>query len=71
MDIKRALDEAAPYLELWSVSTQFPGASLYTGGILDAWPGMVVDALGICRDEQAAIQRYHAHERMRKEKPRG
>lgn len=46
---------------------------LYSGGVLDSWPGQAVDAIRICREELEAVRAYLAAEeaeKRRTERPR-
>ncbi len=56
---------AAPLLEHYRVFEEYRGLPLYTGGVMDAWPGQVVDAIQICRQEVAAVKAYLAAEDVR------
>lgn len=55
------LTAAAPLMSLWDTEQRFPGLPLYSGGLLDSWPAVAVDALAICREEWPYVQAHVAH----------
>jgi hypothetical protein len=62
VDIEQALAEpvVAGVLERWwDVRQYFPeGGAPYSGGVLDAWPGVDVDGFALCYGEERAIDEY-------------
>lgn len=60
VDIERALEVAAPALELWVTASAHEPAPAFSGGVLDSWPAWAADALGIARQETTAINSYFA-----------
>ncbi len=61
LDIDQAIDASRPALGLWLQARKHPEQPAFTGGVLDAWPGWAVDAIAVCRDEEAAIRFYLMH----------
>lgn len=59
MDIDEALDDAqtSAVLERWW-SARMHEAPAYSGGVLDAWPALMVDGLAVCRSEEQAIDDF-------------
>lgn len=47
-------------MELWAETQKHPDAQPYSGGMLDAWPALAVDALAIARDEVRIIRAFLA-----------
>lgn len=68
VDIEQARRESGPALEHWALSQAHPGVPLYSGGLLDVWPAWAVDALSICREEAAAVERLVEWERAKKQR---
>lgn len=60
VDIDRALAASDEALELWRVQRSHPEVPLFSGGLMDSWPGWAVDALAIARQETSAVQLYLA-----------
>jgi hypothetical protein len=50
----------AAVLERWWSARMFE-APAYSGGVLDAWPAVMVDGLAICRSEEQAIDAWQRH----------
>lgn len=69
VDIEAALADlqVTAVLDVWS-SARMHEAPAYSGGVVDAWPAVMVDGLGICRTEEQAIDlftRWHEQEASR------
>jgi hypothetical protein len=60
VDLGTALVASRPALAVWRAHAATEGAALYSGGVLDAWPAWVVDALQVARDEMACIKAFLA-----------
>lgn len=52
-------------MELWELSCEHPETPLYSGGLMDAWPKWAVEAMKLCRQEEAAIRAMLESERQR------
>lgn len=48
-------------LEAWDASKHHQ-APPFSGGVLDAWPALMVDALAVCRAEESAIGDWQSYE---------
>jgi hypothetical protein len=59
VDIDEALAhwQVAAVLERWG-SARMHEAPAYSGGVLDAWPAVMVDGLAVCRSEEQAIDDF-------------
>lgn len=66
VDIDAALDEVGPLLDWWLKSRSVPGVPLFSGGLLDAWPKVAVEALSVCESEWLHVQAALAAERPKK-----
>ena len=64
VDIEEALADPAVdlVLERWDASKHHE-APPFSGGVLDAWPALMVDGLAICRQEETAIGDWLSHEK--------
>jgi hypothetical protein len=65
VDLDEALRESREVLNLWWVARQHEAPPL-SGGVLDAWPAWLAEALAVCRDEESAVtlfERSVAHGR--------
>lgn len=63
VNITDALRFAGPFLDLWRLSSQHPGVPLWSGGLMDSWPAVAVDALGVLKAEWEAIKELMEVER--------
>lgn len=63
IDIQEALEnwEVKAVLERW-FSARLHEAPAYSGGVLDAWPAVMVEGLSICRDEEQRIDSWRRHQ---------
>jgi len=50
--------QTSAVLEAWHTAKLWSPAPPFSGGVLDAWPAVMVDGLAICRDEARAIAEY-------------
>lgn len=59
VDIDEALEDSqtSAVLDVW-YSARLHEAPAYSGGVLDAWPALMVDGLAVCRSEEMAIDRF-------------
>lgn len=64
IDLDGAMETFAWMLDLFELSERCAPAPLYTGGLYDAWPNMVAEGLGICREELAAVKLYERGEEL-------
>lgn len=63
IDIEEAIGhwEVAAVLERWFTARRHEAAA-YSGGVLDAWPAVMVDGLAICQDEEQRIDAWRNYE---------
>lgn len=63
VDIEEALTDpqTSAVLGRWVSARLYEGPA-YSGGILDAWPALMVDGLAACRQEARAIDDWRRHE---------
>lgn len=66
VDLRAALVASVPALTVWRAQQAAPGAPLYSGGILDAWPAWVVDVLQVAGPEMEAIKAWVAWDAAQK-----
>lgn len=55
VDLPEALKATAVELSYFRAGEAHPGVPLFSGGLLDAWPATMVDALMVLRREAEAI----------------
>lgn len=60
VDRELAAQMSADAMELWEFHVAMPSAPLFAGGVFTDWPNWTLEALAICRDEQAAVDRLIA-----------
>lgn len=59
LDIDEAFADpaVATVLDAWASARMYE-APAYSGGVLDAWPALMVDGLAVCRSEESVISDF-------------
>lgn len=72
MSIDAALSEpkVRDVLDCWT-SARMHEAPAFSGGVVDAWPALMVDGLAVCRAEEDAIDDWRRHLEREPEANRG
>jgi hypothetical protein len=63
VDIDRAIEEAEPLYRLYRVTRMQPNVPAFSGGLLDSWPAVAIEAFEIFRQEEAAVVAHLNSER--------
>ncbi len=58
INIRQAVDESREVLEMWRETQKHPDIPAFSGGLMDAWPALMVDGLAIVRREFQAISLF-------------
>jgi hypothetical protein len=58
VDIRRALDEVGPVLDLYFEARRMPEVPAFTGGLVSDWPAWASQAWGILRQEDQSVTAY-------------
>mgnify|MGYP001588600224 CR=1 FL=1 len=58
VEIGEALDNTRELTTMFFTAREFPESPPFTGGVLDSWPSVAVDAFRICRQELAAVEAF-------------
>lgn len=56
LDVEQARRDVAGLMGLWRTAKALPQVSPFTGGLLDGWPAVVVDAFAVLTLEEAAVE---------------
>jgi hypothetical protein len=62
VDISTARDEVGNLFFLFARSRMFPNVPAFSGGLLDSWPLLYVEAFEICQQEESAVKYFLASE---------
>lgn len=66
VDIDQALEESDELYGLFRRSQAQPTAPAFSGGVLDSWPAVAVDAFAVFKAEESAFRAW-----LKSEAPRG
>ena len=62
VDVGTACARVADVLEVWWAVMRWPEAPPYSGGVMDAWPNRMAEALAVAKAEWQAVTAYLRHE---------
>lgn len=65
VDIRQAISASEVLMGFWRETRKHPDAPPLSGGVLDAWPAYLVDALAIADEEFQVVCGFMNHEAPR------